>query len=651
MDEANMCSNSGILTRNQKKMLNEKNTDKQTTASDKTKIKIKEKTQNSKETDTKTKDTSNNKEKLRSSSPRSSVSEFEFSSEDEASSQYYSTEDEEELKRLEEEMLEMIAEVDKEEEEEKELKKQGKSYSKTVTEKGGIQIEIVEDASEEEQNKDNSGEESTWETEEEEEIVDENTKKRRDALVNAIKSDKKDKKGKKDKKIDSNIIKTIRELGKNYQVQPTYELIIDDSAEQERIFRKRQKKAKNKFLQSISEERRKYIEDCEKQLKERSKLEIPPYYQILELDIPIRSKEIILKYMSSLENLDETSSDYHKFESFVDTCKEVPFGKYITLPKPENFSNFLMDSVKTLDSCIYGHELPKLEILQYLSQLISNPTCKGQPLGIYGPPGIGKTTLIQEGLAKVLNRPFYFISLGGCSDASFLDGHSFTYEGSRTGKIVDILRSAQCMNPIIYFDELDKISDTSKGEEISNLLVHLTDESQNSHFHDKYLHDIDLDLSKAFFVFSFNDIEKINPILRDRINILYLNDFKKEEKVKIAKNYLIPKIKKEFNMTNEEDSYNISNEMIDYIIEKHIQKDESGVRTLKKLIKSIYSKINMLLLSDGSDTILEFLKMKRSLYETLIQNKTLNNREIIDFLLKSNKNMGINSYIRQAMYT
>ena len=648
MDEANMCSTSGILTRNQKKMLNEKNTDKQTTASDKTKIKIKEKTQNSKETDTKTKDTSNNKEKLRSSSPRSSVSEFEFSSEDEASSQYYSTEDEEELKRFEEEMLAMMAEVDKEEEEEKELKKQGKSYSKTVTEKGGIQIEIVEATSEEEQNKDNSGEESTWETEEEEEIVDESTKKRRNALVNATKSDKKDKK---DKKIDSNLIKTIRELGKNYQVQPTYELIIDDSAEQERIFRKRQKKAKNKFLQSISEERRKYIEDCEKQLKERSKLEIPPYYQILELDIPIRSKEIILKYMSSLENLDETSSDYHKFESFVDTCKEVPFGKYITLPKPENFSNFLMDSVKTLDSCIYGHELPKLEILQYLSQLISNPTCKGQPLGIYGPPGIGKTTLIQEGLAKVLNRPFYFISLGGCSDASFLDGHSFTYEGSRTGKIVDILRSAQCMNPIIYFDELDKISDTSKGEEISNLLVHLTDESQNSHFHDKYLHDIDLDLSKAFFVFSFNDIEKINPILRDRINILYLNDFKKEEKVKIAQNYLIPKIKKEFNMTNEEDNYNISHEMIDYIIEKHIQKEESGVRTLKKLIKSIYSKINMLLLSDGSDTILEFLKMKRSLYETLIQNKTLNNREIIDFLLKSNKNMGINSYIRQAMYT
>ncbi len=632
MDESTMCSNNGILTRNQRKMLNEKNADKQTTPSDKKKIKIKEKIANPNKTSTQIKDTSNNKEKLTSSSPSSSVSEFEFSSEEDVSSQYYSTEDEEELKRYEQEMLEMMAEVDKKEEEEKELKKQGKSYSKTVTEKGGIQIEIVEN---------NNSEESSWETEEEEEIIDKTTKKRRDALV----------KNENNEKIKNNLLKTIRNLGKNYQVQPTYELIIDDSAEQERIFRKRQKKAKNKFLQSISEDRRKYIEDCEKQLKERSKLEIPPYYQILELDIPIRSKEVILKYMSSLENLDETSSDYHKFESFVDTCKEIPFGKYITLPKPENFSNFLMESVKTLDNCIYGHELPKLEILQYLSQLISNPTCKGQPLGIYGPPGIGKTTLIQEGLAKVLNRPFYFISLGGCSDASFLDGHSFTYEGSRTGKIVDILRSAQCMNPIIYFDELDKISDTSKGEEISNLLVHLTDESQNSHFHDKYLHDIDLDLSKAFFVFSFNDIEKINPILRDRINILYLNDFKKEEKVKIASNYLIPRIKQEFNMINEESSYNISHEMIDYIIEKHIQKEETGVRTLKKLIKSIYSKINMLLLSDGSDTILEFLKMKRSLYETLLQNKSLHTRELVDFLLKSNKNMGIDSYIRQAMYT
>ena len=622
MEDANKCSVNGIVTRNQKKMLNEKNNEKTTSPNDSTKIKIKEK-KNSKK---------NGEETVNLESSISDLEieiDTELSTEEEEQSSFYSSEDEEELKQFEKEMLEVMKLADKEEQEESNLKQKGKSYNKQVSKtKQGIEIEIIEEPREQE-------DESVWETEEEEDLETGKKTKRKSKTEN-------------DKQT---LINAIRKMGKEYKLQPTYEVIIDDSMEQERRFKKKQQKVKNKFLQSISEERRKKIEECEKQLKERSKLEIPPYYQILELDIPIRSKEIILKYMSSLENLDETSTEYHKFESFVETCKEVPFGKYITLPKPDNFSEFLMNSAQILNDCVYGHELPKLEILQYLSQLISNPTCKGQPLGIYGPPGIGKTTLIQEGLAKVLKRPFYFISLGGCSDSSFLDGHSFTYEGSRTGKIVDILRSAQCMNPIIYFDELDKISDTSKGEEISNLLVHLTDESQNSHFHDKYLHDIDLDLSKAFFVFSFNDIEKVNPILRDRINILYLKDFKKEEKAKIAKNYLIPKIKKEYNMDNEEQDYNITDDMISYILDKHVEKGETGVRTLKKLIKSIYAKINMLLLSDGSETILELINMKRSLYTTLIQNKDINDREVIDFLLKSNKNMGMDSYVRQAMYT
>ena len=622
MEDANKCSVNGIVTRNQKKMLNEKNNEKTTSPNDSTKIKIKEK-KNSKK---------NGEETVNLESSISDLEieiDTELSTEEEEQSSFYSSEDEEELKQFEKEMLEVMKLADKEEQEESNLKQKGKSYNKQVSKtKEGIEIEIIEEPSEQE-------DESVWETEEEEDLETGKKTKRKSKTEN-------------DKQT---LINAIRKMGKEYKLQPTYEVIIDDSMEQERRFKKKQQKVKNKFLQSISEERRKNIEECEKQLKERSKLEIPPYYQILELDIPIRSKEIILKYMSSLENLDETSTEYHKFESFVETCKEVPFGKYITLPKPDNFSEFLMNSAQILNDCVYGHELPKLEILQYLSQLISNPTCKGQPLGIYGPPGIGKTTLIQEGLAKVLKRPFYFISLGGCSDSSFLDGHSFTYEGSRTGKIVDILRSAQCMNPIIYFDELDKISDTSKGEEISNLLVHLTDESQNSHFHDKYLHDIDLDLSKAFFVFSFNDIEKVNPILRDRINILYLKDFKKEEKAKIAKNYLIPKIKKEYNMDKEEQDYNITDDMISYILDKHVEKGETGVRTLKKLIKSIYAKINMLLLSDGSETILGLINMKRSLYTTLIQNKDINDREVIDFLLKSNKNMGMDSYVRQAMYT
>ena len=136
----------------------------------------------------------------------------------------------------------------------------------------------------------------------------------------------------------------------------------------------------------------------------------------------------------------------------------------------------------------------------------------GSVFSIVGPMGNGKTTLVKEGIAKMINRPFEFIILGGATDSCYLDGHSYTYEGSIPGKIVDIVKKAKCMNPVIYFDELDKVSETPKGEEIINLLIHLTDFSQNDHFIDKYYNNIPIDLSKALFIFSLNDLEKVNPI-------------------------------------------------------------------------------------------------------------------------------------------
>ena len=113
--------------------------------------------------------------------------------------------------------------------------------------------------------------------------------------------------------------------------------------------------------------------------------------------------------------------------------------------------------------------------------------------------GNGKTTLVKEGIAKALHRPFAFIALGGASDSAFFDGHSYTYEGSHWGRIIQILQDSKYMNPIIYFDELDKVSKTSKGEEIINLLIHMTDQSQNKGFQDKYYAGIPIDLSKVIF--------------------------------------------------------------------------------------------------------------------------------------------------------
>ena len=168
--------------------------------------------------------------------------------------------------------------------------------------------------------------------------------------------------------------------------------------------------------------------------------------------------------------------------------------------------------------------------MQMVGQWIANPDAIGSAIAIHGPMGTGKTTLVKEGISKILNREFAFIALGGATDSSFLEGHSYTYEGSTWGKIVDIIIQCKSMNPVIYFDELDKVSDTPKGEEIIGILTHLTDTSQNSKFHDKYFSEIDFDLSKCLFIFSYNDERKVNPILRDRMYRINTTGYNKEEK-------------------------------------------------------------------------------------------------------------------------
>jgi ATP-dependent Lon protease len=250
-----------------------------------------------------------------------------------------------------------------------------------------------------------------------------------------------------------------------------------------------------------------------------------------------------------------------------------------------------MESAKEkLDEAVYGLEDAKMQIMQLVGQWISNPNSMGKALAIHGPMGTGKTTLVKEGISKILNRPFSFVALGGATDSSFLEGHSYTYEGSIWGRIVDTLINCGSMNPVFYFDELDKVSQTPKGEEIIGILTHLTDTSQNTNYHDKYFSNIDFDLSKALFIFSYNDESKVNPILRDRMYRISTKGYKKEQKDIIAQQYLIPKIIKEVNFKKED--IIIPRETIDYICE-HLVEEEKGVRNLKRALEIIYTKINL----------------------------------------------------------
>ena len=212
------------------------------------------------------------------------------------------------------------------------------------------------------------------------------------------------------------------------------------------------------------------------------------------------------------------------------------------------------------------------------------------------------TSLVKEGISKILNREFAFIPLGGATDSSYLEGHSYTYEGSTWGKIVDILIRSKSMNPVIYFDELDKISETPKGEEIIGILTHLTDTTQNSQFHDKYFAEIDFDLSKCLFIFSYNDPLKVNPILLDRMYKIKTTGYQIKDKIVIANQYLIPKIRYEVNF--KEGDIIIPDTTLNYIIENYTEK-EDGVRNLKRCIEIVYKKLNLYRLVKPGTTLFE----------------------------------------------
>lgn len=256
--------------------------------------------------------------------------------------------------------------------------------------------------------------------------------------------------------------------------------------------------------------------------------------------------------------------------------------------------NYLKEVRSTLDSAVYGHKEAKTQLERIFAQWINGET-KGAVFGLQGPPGTGKTSLAKNGLSKCLKdkagnpRPFAFLPIGGSVNGSTLVGHNFTYVGSTWGRIADILMSSNCMNPIIFIDELDKVSHTEHGREIISILTHLTDSTQNDEFEDKFFAGIKLDLSKALIVFSFNDPDLIDPILRDRITMVETHPLNLKEKVTIIRDYMFPEICKEVGFNKEE--IVLDESMIKFLIETYT--NEAGVRKIKEKIVEIIRDINL----------------------------------------------------------
>ena len=391
------------------------------------------------------------------------------------------------------------------------------------------------------------------------------------------------------------------------------------------------------------EQQQKVIADL-KQIHAVSIIQKPYRLSLLETDIPVAFKAIAMRKINSLRHMEPGCGEYYKVKNWVDTFMKIPFGRTKNLPLTiedglQRCSEFMEASKTTLDSAVYGLNDAKLQIMQMVGQWISNPTAMGSAIAIKGPMGTGKTSLVKEGISKILGRDFAFIALGGATDSSFLEGHSYTYEGSTWGKIVEIIIQCGSMNPVIYFDELDKISETAKGEEIVGILTHLTDTSQNSQFHDRYFAEIDFDLSKCLFIFSYNDESKINPILLDRMYRINTTGYNKKDKTQIAQKYLIPKICTQVGFR--EGEIVIPDAVIEHMVENYTE-GEQGVRNLKRCLEVVHRKLNLYRLIKPDTPLFEKEMSLKVTFPFSVTN------EVVDKLVKQandDKRVNLNLYL------
>ena len=382
-----------------------------------------------------------------------------------------------------------------------------------------------------------------------------------------------------------------------------------------------------------------------KEINEFINIDKPYRLALLESKIPPKIKANAFQKLNMLNSMDNCDPEYYKIKNWVDTFMRIPFCNYKSLSVNMNDGievchEFMTSAKASLDNCVYGLDDAKLQIMQMIGQWITNPDAMGTSIAIKGPPGTGKTTLVKDGISKILGREFVFIPLGGTGDASYLEGHSYTYEGSSWGKIVQSLINCKCMNPVFYFDELDKLSETPKGEEITGILTHLTDTAQNSQFHDKYFSDIDFDLSKCLFIFSYNDESKVNPILKDRMYRIQTKGYDSKEKIVIARNYLLPKIREQVNF--KEEDIIIPDETLQYIISsEEFTQSESGVRNLKRCLEIVHTKLNLFRLMKPNENIFEKdMKLEVSFPFTVL-------KKHIDIFIK---NEGMSRSVLSSMY-
>ena len=369
-----------------------------------------------------------------------------------------------------------------------------------------------------------------------------------------------------------------------------------------------------KFFKEQTKERQRHYLDLLSDIKnDRDRaVEKPFLLALMDMGLDDSTRSSIVEYILTFESLQPSSGEFNKMRNLIQAIKSIPFGKMCPTPPalleamqddgtkpskrartekpaPTKLGAYLASVRDHIDTGIYGHEETKNQTMRLIASMITNGTATGgHCFAMCGPPGVGKTEIASK-IATALGRPFIKMNMGGASNGEDLVGHGYTYEGSTYGMIARSLMDAKCENPVMFFDELDKVSQTTRGQEINNVLIHMTDSTQNHQFNDKYLAGINIDLSKVIMIFSFNDSATISPILLDRMKIIRVGGYKVEDKVKIAQKYLIPRIKKDLGYT--QCKYSFEDCVIRDIVTKWTF--EGGVRKLKELITDVFMELNL----------------------------------------------------------
>ncbi len=342
--------------------------------------------------------------------------------------------------------------------------------------------------------------------------------------------------------------------------------------------------------------------DMDKQVKTFKKHDanLALRYRILGLETSPEIKQIIFRKYEEFQEMSTSDDEYSKMRNWLKWAVDIPHDNIKRFDRmSKKITTFIQKASKRLDNELYGMDKVKEQILMFLTSKLTNPDMKKSNLGLVGAPGTGKTSIARL-IAELLDIGFEQISFGGVDKPDFLKGHEYAYIGSQPGEIVKCLCRMGHKNGILFLDEYEKISD---NKDLCSALLHITDPSQNNEFRDLFLSEIPIDLSQLWFVYSMNSLPE-DSALRDRIFSIEIPGYNTADKVRIIKDYLLPKALKNANVKHTD--VNIDEKTCEYLVRKTCESHDKGVRTIEKTISDIMNKIRFVVTHQDKDGKLPF---------------------------------------------